>query len=229
MDESRVKLMLVDDHRVVRMGLASLLGTQEQFCLVGEAGTVAEAVAEARRCQPDVILMDLRLPDGSGVEACRQIRSDLPNTRVLMLTSYADDEAVVSSIVAGASGYFLKQSDPDGLVEAVATVARGGSLIDPVVTRAVVGWMQRQSPQPAQSSPMEGLSEQERKILPLIAEGKTNREIASQLFLSEHTVKTYVSNILRKLNLTRRSEAAAFIARRSEAAAFIARQNAVMA
>ena len=215
MDGKRVKLMLVDDHRVVRMGLSSLFSTLNQFSMVGEAGSVAEAIAEARRCRPDVILMDVRLPDGSGVDACREIKSDLPDTRVLMLTSYADDEAVIASIISGASGYFLKQSDPDGLVDAVETVARGGSLIDPAVTRAVVGWMQQQGQRPTTSGPMDGLGEQERKILPLIAAGKTNREIASELFLSEHTVKTYVSNILRKLNLTRRSEAAAFIARQS--------------
>ncbi|HZS02162.1 MAG TPA: response regulator transcription factor [Chloroflexota bacterium] len=208
-----VKLLLVDDHRVVRLGLRTLFETAPQFQVVGEAGTAAEAVAAARRNPPDVVLMDVRLPDGSGVEACREIRSEHPRTRVLMLTSYADEDAVVASIMAGAAGYLLKQTDPERLVEAAEIVAGGGSLLDPAVTQTVLQWMRRLGAQ-APSDPLIGLSEQERKILPLLAEGKTNREIAAQLYLSEHTVKTYVSNILQKLHLSRRAEAAAFIARR---------------
>jgi two-component system, NarL family, response regulator DevR len=213
MHASAVKLMLVDDHRVVRLGLRTLFETVAHISLAGEAGTVAEAIVEARRCQPDVILMDVRLPDGSGVEACREIRSERPRTRVLMLTSFTDEDAVVASIMAGAAGYLLKQTDPERLVEAVEIVARGGSLLDPAITQTVLHWMQRLGAQ-ASDDPLLGLSEQERKILPLLAEGKTNREIAGGLYLSEHTVKTYVSNILQKLHLSRRAEAAAFIARR---------------
>ena len=212
MSEAQVKLLLVDDHRVVRLGLRTLFGTVPHFAVVGEAGSIAEAVVEARRCQPDVVLMDVRLPDGSGVEACREIRSERPRIRVLMLTSYADEDAAVASILAGAAGYLLKQTDPERLVEAVETVARGGSLLDPAVTQMVLEWMRRQGPQ-APGDPLAGLSDQERKILPLIAEGKTNREIAAALYLSEHTVKTYVSGIFQKLHLSRRAEAAAFIAR----------------
>jgi DNA-binding NarL/FixJ family response regulator len=213
MQPSAVKLLLVDDHRVVRLGLRTLFETVAHFSVVGEAGTVATAIAEARRAQPDVILMDVRLPDGSGVEACREIRSERPRTRVLMLTSYTDEDAVVASIMAGAAGYLLKQTDPERLVEAVEIVARGGSLLDPAITQTVLQWMRRLGAQ-ASDDPLTGLSDQERKILPLLAEGKTNREIAGVLYLSEHTVKTYVSNILQKLHLSRRAEAAAFIARR---------------
>ena len=212
-DKPSVKLLLVDDHEVVRLGLRALFGTVAHITVAGEAATVAEAVAVARRCQPDVVLMDVRLPDGSGVDACRQIRSESPRTRVLMLTSYADEEAVVAAVMAGAAGYLLKQTDSERLIEAVEVVARGDSLLDPSITRTVLEWMRRLGVQ-ASSDPLIGLSEQERKILLLIAEGKTNREIATTLILSENTVKTYVSNILQKLNLTRRSEAAAFFATR---------------
>ena len=211
--DGRVKLLLVDDHKVMRLGLASLFATAPQFAVVGEAGTVAEAVAEARRCRPDVVIMDVRLPDGSGVEACREIRSERPDTRVVMLTSYADEDAVMASIMAGAAGYLLKQTDPERLIEAVEMVAGGSSLLDPGVTRTILEQIQRLGA-PATRDPLAALSEQEQKILPLIAEGKTNREIAATLFLSEHTVKSYVSSILQKLNLSRRAEAAAFIARR---------------
>ncbi|HWP29615.1 MAG TPA: response regulator transcription factor [Chloroflexota bacterium] len=213
MPVSPVKLLLVDDHRVVRLGLRALFETVPQFVVVGEAGTVAEALVAARQGQPDVVVMDVRLPDGSGVEACREIRSERPRTRVLMLTSYADEDAVVASIMAGAAGYLLKQSDPDRLIEAVEIVARGGSLLDPAVTQTVLQWIQRLGTR-AIEDPLLALSDQERRILPLLAEGKTNREIAAELYLSEHTVKTYVSNILQKLHLSRRAEAAAFIARR---------------
>ncbi|HLH21159.1 MAG TPA: response regulator transcription factor [Chloroflexota bacterium] len=213
MADTAIKLLLVDDHRVVRLGLRTLFETAPQFNVVAEAGTVAEAVLAARRSQPDVVVMDIRLPDGSGVEACREIRSARPRTRVLMLTSYADEDAVVASIMAGAAGYLLKQTDPERLVEATELVAGGGSLLDPAVTQTVLQWMRRLGTQ-APSDPLISLSDQERKILPLLAEGKTNREIAAQLYLSEHTVKTYVSNILQKLHLSRRAEAAAYIARR---------------
>jgi DNA-binding NarL/FixJ family response regulator len=208
-----IRLLLVDDHKVVRLGLGTLFGTVTGVEVVGEAGSVSEAIAEARRCRPDVVLMDLRLPDGSGVEVCREVRSERPEVQVIMLTSYADEEAVVASVMAGAVGYLLKQSEPERLIEAVETAARGGSLLDPAITRTVLDWMQRVGTADV-LDPLAGLSEQERRVLPLIAEGRTNRQIAGALQLSEHTVKSYVSNILQKLHLSRRAEAAAFIVHR---------------
>lgn len=209
----RIKILVVDDHEVVRLGLKTLFRTVPGCEIVGEAGTVSEAIAMAEQTQPDVVLMDVRLPDGSGVEACREIRSVRPETRVIMLTSFADEEAVVASITEGAAGYLLKQADLERLVEAVQVVARGGSLLDPSVTATVLSWLKRMGRRPV-DDPLAGLSEQERKVLPLMVEGKTNREIGQALCLSEHTVKTYVSNILQKLHLARRGEAAAYLARR---------------
>jgi DNA-binding NarL/FixJ family response regulator len=210
MTEKRVRVMLVDDHEVVRMGLRTLLERRERFIIVGEAGTIAEAVAVAHRAQPDVIVMDIRLPDGTGVDACREIRSERPETRVIMLTSYADDEAIYGSIMAGASGYFLKQTRGQNLAEAIERVASGESLLDPAVTAKVLERMR--SLARGEHDDLAVLTDQERKILALIAEGKTNKEIADEIFLSDKTVKNYVSSILSKLNLRRRSEAAAFMA-----------------
>ena len=212
MTQPAARLLLVDDHKVVRLGLASLFATVPGFLVVGEAGSVAEAIAEARRCAPDVVVMDVRLPDGSGFEACREIRSEQPETHVVMLTSFADEEAVISSIVAGAAGYVLKTAEPERLVEAIQGASRGTSLLDPTVTATVLNRMRRLAVA-ADDDPLAPLSEQERNILPLIAEGKTNRQIAAALSLSEHTVKSYVSNILQKLHLVSRAEAAAFITR----------------
>ncbi|GIW06445.1 MAG: DNA-binding response regulator [Dehalococcoidia bacterium] len=210
-----IRIMLVDDHEVVRQGLKTLLERRERLAVVGEAGTVEEAVREALRTEPDVIVMDVRLPDGTGVEACREIRAERPTTKVLMLTSYADEEAVFASLMAGASGYLLKQTRARELVNAIETVATGGSLLDPAVAeralqriRAVAAG--ERTPEERQ---LESLTEQERRILPLIAEGKTNKEIANELILSDKTVKNYVSSILSKLGLTRRSQAAAFAAK----------------
>ena len=193
--------------------LATLFRTVAHFLVVGETGTAAEAVAKARRCVPDVVLMDVRLPDGSGIEACRQIRSERPDTRVLMLTSYSDEEAVIDSIMAGAAGYLLKDTNAERLIEGIEVIARGDSLLDPAVTQTVLSWMQLPGSQ-VPVDPLMELSERERELLPLIADGKTNREIALVLSLSENSVKTYVSNILQKLHLARRAEAAAFIVRR---------------
>lgn len=204
--------MLVDDHEVVRMGLRTLLERRPGFSIVGEAGTVAEALAAARRLTPDVIVMDIRLPDGNGVEATREIRDELPDTKVIMLTSYADDEAIYGSIMAGASGYLLKQTRGQSLSEAIERVAKGESLLDPAVTDKVLERMRAMAR--GEGDELSALSEQERKILAHIAEGKTNKEIAAVVFLSDKTVKNYVSSILNKLNLHRRSEAAAFIAER---------------
>ena len=213
MTERPLRVLIVDDHEVVREGLRSLLNRREAINVVGDAGTVATAIEEAARLRPDVVIMDVRLPDGSGVEACREIRQDNPDTKVIMLTSYADDEAVFASILAGAAGYLLKQTRGQALAEAIEAVAHGGSLLDPAVTQKVLERVRSLGGRRPDDS-LATLSEQEQKILLLIAEGKTNKEIAEEIFLSDKTVKNYVSSILSKLNLRRRAEAAAFIARK---------------
>jgi DNA-binding NarL/FixJ family response regulator len=201
---------VVDDHEVVRQGLVALLDRRDGFQVVAEAGTAADAVEQARRFRPDLVVMDVRLPDGSGIEACREIRSELPDTRVVMLTSYPDEDAVLAAIVAGASGYLLKQVRARDLVAALETVAAGGSLLDPAVTGKVLERMRRIA---TDADELAALTKQERKILTLVAEGKTNKEIAAEVFLSDKTVKNYVSSILAKLNLERRAQAAAYVAR----------------
>jgi two-component system response regulator DevR len=203
-------LLVVDDHEVVRQGLVALLDRRAGFQVVAEAGTAAEAVEQARRFRPNLVVMDIRLPDGSGIEACREIRSELPETRVVMLTSYPDEDAVLAAIVAGASGYLLKQVRARDLVAALETVAAGGSLLDPAVTGKVLERMRRIA---TDDDELAALTQQERKILALVAEGKTNKEIAADVFLSDKTVKNYVSSILAKLNLERRAQAAAYVAR----------------
>jgi DNA-binding NarL/FixJ family response regulator len=206
--------MIVDDHDVVREGLRALLSRRAGLSVVAEAGSVKEAVEQAIMKRPEVVIMDVRLPDGSGVEACRDIRSELPDTKLIMLTSYADDEAIIASIMAGASAYLLKQTRGQQLADAVEAVARGDSLLDQKVLQRVIDQMRSMASQPKAEKQNE-LTEQEQKILALIAEGKTNREIAAEIYLSDKTVKNYVSSILSKLNLKRRSEAAAYIARRT--------------
>ena len=213
-DARPMRLLVVDDHEVVRQGLVALLDRREAFEVVAEAGTVAEAIDQARRHRPDIVIMDVRLPDGSGIEACREIRAELPETRVVMLTSYPDEEAVLSAIVAGASGYLLKQIRARDLVTALETVGRGGSLLDPAVTEKVLERIRRIATGTSESDELSQLTTQERKILLLVAEGKTNKEIAGEIFLSDKTVKNYVSSILQKLNLERRAQAAAFVAKR---------------
>ncbi len=215
MPETQVRVMLVDDHEVVREGLKALLNRRDTMTVVGEAGTVAQAVEVAARERPDVVVMDLRLPDGTGIEACREIRSQLPDTKVIMLTSYADEDAVMASILGGASAYLLKQTRGSQLAEAILGVARGESMLDPQVTMRVLEEVRKSAAGKASTAPESQLNENERKILLLIAEGKTNREIATEIYLSDKTVKNYVSNILSKLNMKRRSEAAAYIARRT--------------
>ena len=207
-----LRLLVVDDHEVVRQGLVALLDRRPGFQVVAEAGTVEEAIAQARLHQPDIVVMDVRLPDGSGVEACREIRAELPGTRVIMLTSFPDDEAVLSAIVAGAAGYLLKQIRARDLVAALEAVGRGESLLDPAVTERVLERVRRIATG-AVDDELGVLTPQERKILMLVAEGKTNKEIASDVFLSDKTVKNYVSSILSKLNLERRAQAAAYVAR----------------
>jgi DNA-binding NarL/FixJ family response regulator len=211
--ESRpLRLLVVDDHEVVRQGLVALIDRREKFQVVAEAGTVEEALDAARRFQPDLVIMDVRLPDGSGIEACREIRAELPATRVVMLTSYPDEEAVLSAIIAGASGYLLKQIRARDLVNALEAVGRGESLLDPAVTEKVLERVRRIA-SGTYTDELAQLTAQEQKILQLVAEGKTNKEIASEVFLSDKTVKNYVSSILSKLNLQRRAQAAAFVAK----------------
>jgi len=207
-----LRILVVDDHEVVRQGLVALLGRREEFQVVAEAGSVAEALAATRRFIPDLVVMDVRLPDGSGIEACRDIRSEYPATRVVMLTSYPDEEAVLSAIIAGASGYLLKQVRGRDLVAALESVGRGDSLLDPAVTERVLERVRRVAAG-GERDELSDLTAQERKILLLVAEGKTNKEIAAEVFLSDKTVKNYVSSILAKLNLQRRAQAAAFVAR----------------
>ncbi len=206
------RVLICDDHEVVREGLRTLLSRHQDIAVVGEAGTMQEAVEAAAKAKPDVVIMDVRLPDGSGVEACRAIREARPETRVIMLTSYADDDAVFASIVAGASGYLLKQTRGQAVVDAIQAVAKGRSLLDPDVTGKVLERVRRGREQ--EDPQIASLTEQERKVLEQLADGKTNREIGAVLFLSEKTVKNYVSRILDKLGLARRAEAAAFMAKR---------------
>jgi len=207
-----LRLLIVDDHEVVRQGLVAVLSRHEEFQVVGEAGTVAESIAAARRFEPDLVVMDVRLPDGSGIEACRAIRAELPATRVVMLTSYPDEEAVLSAILAGASGYLLKQIRGRDLVTALEAIGRGESLLDPAVTERVLDRVRRIA-NGEEKDELSDLTSQERKILRLVAEGKTNKEIAGDVFLSDKTVKNYDSIILSKLNLQRRAQAAAFVAK----------------
>jgi two-component system response regulator DevR len=208
-----LRLLVVDDHEVVRQGLVALLDRRSGFEVVAQAGSVAESITLAARHEPDLVIMDVRLPDGSGIEACREIRAARPETRVVMLTSYPDEEAVLSAIIAGASGYLLKQIRGRDLVSAMEAVGRGESLLDSAVTEKVLERVRRMASGSAPDDLAE-LTAQERKILLLVAEGKTNKEIATEVFLSDKTVKNYVSSILAKLNLQRRTQAAAFVAKR---------------
>jgi DNA-binding NarL/FixJ family response regulator len=211
--EHQHRLLVVDDHEIVRQGLVAMLTRRPGFQVVAEAGTVAESIEMARKFKPDLVVMDVRLPDGSGIEACREIRAEMPATRVVILTSYPDEEAVFSAIVAGASGYLLKQVRGRDLVAALEAVGRGESLLDPAVTEKVLERVRRIATGGA-SDDLAQLTAQEQKILLLVAEGKTNKEIAAEVFLSDKTVKNYVSSILSKLNLQRRAQAAAYLAKR---------------
>ncbi|MGB7804898.1 MAG: response regulator transcription factor [Actinomycetota bacterium] len=204
--------MLVDDHEIVRDGIKGMLDTQDDIVVTAQAGSVQEAIDEAARTRPDVVVMDVRLADGSGIEATRQIRADHPETKVLMLTSFADDEALFSSIMAGASGYVLKQVKPGELLRAIRAVGAGDSLLDPGVTTAVLDRL-RKGKHLLKDEKLARLSPQEERILTLVADGRTNREIGDELHLAEKTVKNYVSSILSKLEVARRAEAAAYLAR----------------
>jgi two-component system response regulator DevR len=207
-----LRVMLVDDHEIVRNGIRAMLDAQDDIVVTTEAGSVREAVDEAARTRPDVVVMDVRLSDGSGIEATREIRANRPETKVLMLTSFADDEALFSSIMAGASGYVLKQVKSGDLLRAIRAVGAGDSLLDPSVTNAVLDRL-RKGKHLMKDEKLARLSPQEERILQLIAEGWTNRQIGDELHLAEKTVKNYVSSILSKLEVARRAEAAAYLAR----------------
>jgi DNA-binding NarL/FixJ family response regulator len=200
-----IRVFLCDDHEVVRRGVKDMLEAEGDIEVIGEASTVAEAVARVPALRPQVAVLDVRLPDGSGITACRELRSALPELGCLMLTSFADDEAMLDAIMAGAQGFVLKQIRGSDLVGAVRTVANGGSLLDPTATARV---MDRLRTHGQTQDKLAALSEQERKVLELIGEGLTNRQIGERLFLAEKTVKNYVSNVLAKLGLERRTQAA---------------------
>ena len=206
------RVFLVDDHEIVRRGLRELLETEDDLEVVGEAGSAEEAYARIPAAEPDVAVLDVRLPDGDGVEVCREIRSQHPEIQCLMLTSFADDDALFSAIMAGAAGYLLKQIHGPDLVDGVRRVGRGESLLDPAVTARV---LERLRNRPADDE-LSTLTDQERKILDLVAEGLTNRQIGERIYLAEKTVKNYVSNMLTKLGMSRRTEAAAYAARLDE-------------
>lgn len=205
----RLRILLVDDHEVVRLGLKTLLERHPDFEVIAEAGTAGEAVAKALHHKPDVVVMDIRLPGESGIDACRQITEKLPDAKVIMLTSYAEDEMLFAAIRAGAAGYVLKQIGGDDLVRAIETVGRGEALIAPSLIKRVLAEVRRAA-QREEAAAFADLTLQERQVLALIAEGKTNREIAQALFLGEGTVRNYVSSILSKLNVSNRAEAAAY-------------------
>jgi two-component system, NarL family, response regulator DevR len=216
-------VFLLDDHEVVRRGLRALLEANEGITVVGEAGTVAEALARIPPTKPDVAVLDVRLPDGSGVEVCREVRSQHPEIACVMLTSYADDEALIASVMAGAAGYVLKQVGSGDLVDAVRRAGAGQSLLDPALTERVLARLREG---PAVDPRIASLTPQERRILDLIAEGYTNRQIAETMFLAEKTVKNYVSNLLAKLGMERRTQAATFAARLEERTSHDARSDA---
>jgi DNA-binding NarL/FixJ family response regulator len=208
-----IRVFLVDDHEIVRRGVRELLEAEDDIEVVGEAGTVEQAIHRSAVSSPDVAVLDVQLPDGSGVEVCRELRSADPQLRCIMLTSFTDDEAMMDSVVAGASGYLLKQVRGADIVDAVRRVAAGESLLDPGVTARTIERLRRS---PDEDERLRGLTGQERRILDLLADGLTNRQIAEELFLAEKTVKNYVSNLLSKMGMSRRTEAAVFAARLAE-------------
>jgi DNA-binding NarL/FixJ family response regulator len=205
-----IHVFLLDDHEVVRRGVAALLSAEDDIEVIGEAGTAESAIARIPALKPDVAVLDVRLPDGNGVDVCREVRSRLPALACLMLTSFTDDDALFDAVMAGASGYVLKQIHGSDLVGAVRTVASGQSLLDPQTTAAMLARLRDQA---TKKDPLAALTDQEHRILELIGDGLTNRQIGERMFLAEKTVKNYVSNLLAKLNMQRRTQAAALAAR----------------
>jgi len=215
-DEQRlIRVLVVDEQWLVRFGLQRLFEPQRRMAVVADVSNAAGAVVAAREHEPDVVLVASRLPDADALEVCQRLTTELPSARVIIMSASDDEDIVGASILAGASGFLLKSSAPESFVEAVRTVAQGGSVIDPAVSDSVVRWMRIMA-----HGHGPRLSDQQRRILPLIGQGLTNRQIAEQLYLSEHTVKTYVSGMLKKLGMTRRAEVAAYIARHQHAVAF---------
>jgi two-component system, NarL family, response regulator DevR len=212
-EKEKITVFLLDDHEVVRRGVHELLAVEEDIEVVGEAGTAADALTRIPATRPDVAVLDVRLPDGSGVEVCREIRSRDENIKCLMLTSFADDEALFDAIMAGASGYVLKAIRGNELLSAVRDVAAGRSLLDPVATARVLERLRGGSGPGSRDEKLASLTDQERRILDLIGEGLTNRAIGERLHLAEKTIKNYVSGLLSKLGMERRSQAAAYVAR----------------
>jgi two-component system response regulator DevR len=208
-----LRILIVDDHDIVRQGIAALLERHPGYEVVAQAGTAADALVAARRYLPDLVILDVNLPDGSGIETCREIKARQPDTRVVILTGSADEDTVLTSVVAGANGYLLKSSGVREVMHAIDVVASGGSLLDPVATDRMVRRIRRLG-EDSERDPLVGLAERERRILELIAAGQTNKEIAAEIKLSEKTVKRSVSVILSKLNLERRAQAAALYAGR---------------
>jgi DNA-binding NarL/FixJ family response regulator len=211
-EQPRIRVFLLDDHEVVRRGLVELLAAEQDMEVVGEASTVASALDRLPALRPDVAVLDVRLPDGDGVSACREIRSTLPETACLMLTGFGDDEALLGAIVAGAAGYVMKQVSAEELLDSIRTVAAGQSTLDGHAAKRV---MERLRERAVSLDPVSALSAQEKRVLDLIGEGLTNRQIAERMLLSEKTAKNYVSSLLTKLGLQRRSQAAALVARRA--------------
>lgn len=211
-----LRVMLVDDHEIVRRGIRAVLEAYDDVRVVAEAASASQAVDVALQSRPDLIVMDIRLAEGSGIEATREIRTHIHNIQVLMLTSFADDEALVASIMAGAAGYVLKQVKGDDLVEAIRAVAAGQSLLDPAITRSVLDRL-RKSQHLERDEKLARLTHQEERVLELVTDGKTNRQIGDQLHLTERTVKNYLSSVYAKLNVARRAEAAAYFVRHDEA------------
>lgn len=203
------RVFVVDDHEIIRWGMTSLLKAEEDMEVVGEASSVAEALAWVPQKQPDVAVLDVRLPDGNGVELCRELRSQLPELRCLMLTSFDDRQALMDAIMAGAAGFVLKGVVSDELVRAIRTAGRGESLLNAKTTEAMLSWLRRQQ---EQADPLRSLTEREREVLELIGAGLTNRQIGERMFLAEKTVKNYVSQLLAKLDMKRRSQAAVLAA-----------------
>jgi two-component system response regulator DevR len=204
-----LRIIIVDDHEVVRLGLRTLLDRHPDFTVIDEAGTAREAVERTLHHQPDVVVMDVRLQGGSGIEACRKIITQAPDTKVIILTSYAEDEMLFDAISAGAAGYVLKQIGGDELVRSIEAVGRGDALLDPSLVQKVFARV-REAARKEEAAAFAELTDQELRVLAQVAEGKTNREIAKALYLGEGTVRNYVSSILSKLNLTNRAEAAAY-------------------
>ena len=205
----KIRIIIVDDHEIVRIGMRSLLEQYPQYEVVAEAGNAKEAVEQVLTFKPDIVLMDIRLPGKSGIDACEEIKQVLPDTKVIMLTSYAEDEMLFSAIKAGASGYVLKQIDSEGLIKSLEAVSRGEASLDPAVTQRVFQEV-RKAVKEEEAASFVNLSQQEKMVLKLVSEGKTNREIAQALYLGEGTVRNYVSSILSKLGVSNRAEAAAY-------------------